>query len=302
MTNTQLTYTAADGDQDAYLRDILSGKLLLSHSLLVRLKHQHRIKVNGQPTRTNYRVQSGDRIAIEMDFSEENTIIPENLPFEIVYEDDDFLAVNKTAGMSTHPSRQGGRGTLANAVAYYWQKTGKHLLFRPINRLDMDTSGLILIGKSQFAHQGLFNQKSSRLMEKRYLALVEGTPAADQGRIDQPIARLDEKKRRRSVHPDGLTAVTDYTVIAKYPNHALLSLALETGRTHQIRVHLSYIGLPVCGDFLYGSVSPLIDRQALHADRLRFIHPRSGQEIILTVPLAADIRTAIDQLLVPPAF
>lgn len=299
MNNRQLTYTADVPDQDAFLRDILSKKLLLSHSLLVKLKQQHKIKVNGQWARTNYLLQAGDVISIDLDFSEENSIIPEPLPLDIVYEDEDFLVVNKPAGMSTHPSRQGGTGTLANAVTYYWQRMGCRCLFRPINRLDMDTSGLVLIGKSQFAHQGLFNQPKCRLIEKRYIALVDGLISKEQGRIDQPIARLDQNKRRRTIHPDGLPAVTDYEVIAKYPEHTLLSLTLETGRTHQIRVHLSFIGHPVCGDFLYGCKSPLIQRHALHAGQLSFIHPRNGQEINIQVPLAADMQTVIDHLVNP---
>lgn len=296
MNNTQLTYKAGALDQDTFLRDILYNKLLLSHSLVVRLKHQRRIKVNGYPALTNYRIQAGDFITIDMDFTEENKIIPESIPLDIVYEDTDFLVVNKPAGMSTHPSRLGDTGTLANAVTYYWQGLGRNTRFRPINRLDKDTSGLVLIGNSQFAHQAIFKQKTGRIIERGYTALVEGAMAKDEVRINQPIARLDEKKRRRIVHPDGHPAVTHYKVLDKYPGHTLLSLRLETGRTHQIRVHLSFLGHPVCGDLLYGYASPLIDRQALHADRLCFIHPRSGKEVILDIPLAADIQRAVDHL------
>lgn len=294
MNNTQLTYTAGALDQDTFLRDILYDKLLLSHSLVIRLKHQSKIKVNGYTARTNYRIHEGDFITINMDFTEENKIIPESIPLDIVYEDEDFLVVNKPAGMSTHPSRLGGTGTLANAVTYYWQRLGKSTLFRPINRLDRDTSGLVLIGNSQFAHQGIFNQIKCHFIERRYIALVEGAMAKDNNCIDQPIARLDDKKRRRIVHPGGHPAVTHYKVLDKYPGHTLLSLRLETGRTHQIRVHLSFLGHPVCGDLLYGCASPLIDRQALHADKLRFTHPRSGKEVVLDVPLAADIQMAVD--------
>jgi len=294
MENTQITYTAGASEQDTFLRDILADKLLLSHSLLVQLKQQHKIKVNGYPARTNYRINAGDFITIDMDLSEKNEIIPEPIPLDIVYEDEDFLVVNKPAGMSIHPSRLGGTGTLANAVTYYWHGLGKSTLFRPINRLDRDTSGLVLIGKSQFAHQGIFKQQKSGKIERQYIALVEGVMEKEKDRIDQPIARPDVKKRRRIVDPGGQSAVTNYQVLEKYPEHTLLSLRLETGRTHQIRVHMSFIGHPVCGDFLYGFTSPLIDRQALHAHRLRFIHPRSGKEVILDAHLPADIQAAID--------
>jgi len=296
MNNTQLTYTAGAPDQDTFLRDILFSKLLLSRSLVIRLKQQSKIKVNGYTARTNYRINAGDFITVDMDFTEENKIVPEPVPIEIVYEDEDFLVVNKPAGMSTHPSRQGGAGTLANAVTYYWQGLGRNTLFRPINRLDRDTSGLVLIGNSQFAHQGMFNRKKSRSIKRQYAALVEGAVAEDSDRIDQSIARLDDKRRKRIVHPDGQPAVTHYQVLERYPEHTLLSLELETGRTHQIRVHLSFLGHPVCGDLLYGCASPLIDRQALHAGRMCFIHPRSGREVILEVPLPADIQTAVDRL------
>ena len=296
MNNTELTYTAGILDQDTFLRDILSAKLLLSHSLVVRLKQHHKIKVNGYPAHTNYRINAGDIITVDTDFTEESDIIPEPIPLDIVFEDVDFLVVNKPAGMSTHPSRLGGTGSLANAVTYYWQGLGRNTLFRPINRLDRDTSGLILIGKSQFAHQGIFNQIKDRVIERRYIALVEGEMAKDSDCIDQPIARPDDTMRRRIVHPGGHPAVTHYKVLAKYPGHTLLSLRLETGRTHQIRVHLSFIGHPVCGDLLYGCASPLINRQALHANELRFTHPRSGKEVILKVPLAADIQAAVDHL------
>ena len=297
MSNNQLTYTACIIDQDSYLRDILCSKLLLSHSLIVRLKKQHKIKVNGCPARTNYKINTGDFITIELDFSEDNKIIPESVELDIVYEDEDFLVVNKPAGMSIHPSRLGGTGTLANAVTYYWQELGRNVLFRPINRLDRDTSGLVLIGNSQFAHQGIFKQQKCHLMERRYIALVEGEMKKSNGVIDKPIARPDEKRRRRIVDPLGLPAVTHYRVIEKYHGYSLLSLKLETGRTHQIRVHLSFLGYPVCGDTLYGQVSPLIDRQALHAGTLCFTHPRSGQEIFLNAPLPLDIQKAVEHLI-----
>jgi 23S rRNA pseudouridine1911/1915/1917 synthase len=296
MNNTQLTYTASALDQDTFLRDILYTKLMLSHSLIVRLKHHNKIKVNGSTARTNYRIHPGDIITIDINFSEESKIIPEPIFLDIVYEDEDFLVINKPPGMSIHPSRLGGTGTLANAVAYYWQRLGRNTLFRPINRLDRDTSGLVLIGNSQFSHQGLYNQKKCRIIDRSYIALVEGSVKKDKDRINEPIARLDDKSRRRIVHPDGYPSVTHYRILNKFPEHTLLSLKLETGRTHQIRVHLSFIGHPVCSDLLYGYASPLIDRQALQAKRLGFIHPRSGKEVIIDIPLATDIQTAVDYL------
>lgn len=295
MNKNQLTYTAGALDQDAFLREILSDKLHLSHSLVVRLKQELKIKVNGSTARTNYRLKAGDLITVDMDFSEENGIIPEAVPLDIVCEDEDFLAVHKPAAMSIHPSRPGGIGTLANAVTYYWQRMGRKTLFRPINRLDRDTSGLVLIAKSQFAHQAIFKQQQNRKIEKRYMALVEGRMEKNEDLIDLPILRPDAAKRRRIVDPGGQKALTHYRVLEEYPDHTLLELKPETGRTHQIRVHLSFLGHPICGDLLYGYASTLIDRQALHAGSLRFIHPRSGGEVFLDAPLPEDMRKAIEK-------
>jgi 23S rRNA pseudouridine1911/1915/1917 synthase len=294
LKDSQLTYYAGVMDQNILLRDILYRKLHLSHSLVVRLKQEKKIKVNGVWAYVNQPIHPGDVVTIDVDFTEDNKIIPEPLPLEVIYEDQDYLVVNKPAGLSTHPSRKNGTGTLANAVAFLWQTRGQNTYFRPINRLDRDTSGLVLIGNNQFAHQAIFNPKKNPNFERYYLALVEGVLAKDEGYIDQPIAHPDVSQRLRIVHPDGRKAVTHYRVLVRYPQHTLLELKLETGRTHQIRVHLSFLGHPLCGDLLYGSPSPLINRQALHAYRLSFIHPRSGADIRLKLPLAADMKRAIN--------
>lgn len=293
MSKTLLSYQVGTPDEGTYLRDILSARFNLSHSLLVRLKHQHRIKVNGETALTSYQVNAGDIITIDLDFDEESGIVPQEIPLDIIYQDQDFLVINKPPGMSIHPSRRGGTGTLANAVTHYWLKKGRPTLFRPINRLDRDTSGLVLIGSSQFAHQGVFRQFDRRLIDRQYTALVEGVVEDDFGSIDLPIARLDETSRRRIVHPEGQPAVTKYRVLKRYPSHTLLALRLETGRTHQIRVHLSHLGHPLCGDRFYGGSDTLIDRQALHAGMLSFTHPRCGEEVTLTAPLPGDIQDAI---------
>jgi len=296
LKDTLLTYTAAAEDQDAVLRDILKDRFNLSQALTARLKWQYRIKVNGQWSRTNHRIRPGDVITVDVDFSEENLIVAENLPLDIVYEDEDFLVVNKPSGMAIHPSKSGGTGTLANAVTFDWQKAGIHTLFRAINRLDKDTSGLVLIGKTQFAHQGVFVQDEQRGIRKRYIALAEGLISEDSGTINQPIACLDPAKRQRTVHPNGQPAITHYKVLERLPGHTLLSFELETGRTHQIRVHMLYMGHPLCSDPLYGHPSPWISRLALHAYEMTLIHPRSGKEIILQLPLSADIQSAVDRL------
>jgi 23S rRNA pseudouridine1911/1915/1917 synthase len=295
LSTTSLTYIAELSDQNTFLRDLLAAKFSLSHSLTVKLKQQHKIKVNDRVCRTNYLVQPGDRVSIDLALVEENEIIPEALPLDIIYEDADFLAVNKPAGMAIHPAKRNGRGTLANAVTYYWQQAGQRIRFRPINRLDKDTSGLILIGNSQFAHQSLFEQLKRDRFKRYYLALVEGVLPEDAGTIDQPIALESAEGRKRIIRPDGKKAVTHYQVLSRSATCTWLLLRLETGRTHQIRVHLSHLGQPICGDVLYGRDSPWVSRQALHASILRFVHPRTKAEVTLYAPLPADFQNALHQ-------
>ncbi len=296
MEQRPLIYVVQKNEAGKSVKELLSSRLHLSRSLVVKLKLQHKISVNGAPVFTNHLVQPGDRIAVDLELGEQCGIIPQPAQLSIVFEDADFLAVDKPAGMPVHPSKRHQSGTLANAVAHYWQQSGHNSLFRPINRLDKETSGLVLIGKNQFAHQGIFLQQQRQRVERRYLALVEGVLATDKGRISDPIARLEDRSRKRIVAAYGQSAVTNFTVLKRFQQHTLLHLSLETGRTHQIRVHLSHIGHPVCGDELYGWPSPFIARQALHAGELSFIHPRTGSSVCLAAPLPGDMLAALDLL------
>jgi 23S rRNA pseudouridine1911/1915/1917 synthase len=199
------------------------------------------------------------------------------------------MVINKPAGLSVHPSRGTVGGTLANAVTYYWQNRGLAMKFRPINRLDKDTSGLILVGKSQFAHQAIARQQRDGSVSRRYLAVVEGIVELEDGSIEAPIALQHPDQRQRIVSPRGRSAVTRYTVLQRFPGFTLLALTLETGRTHQLRVHLSFIGHPICGDTLYGRPCSLIERQALHAATLNFLHPRTGESLSFEALLPTDM-------------
>ena len=294
MKQMPLTWTVGPADEGRSLKEVLYSRLLLSHSLVVKLKQQHKIAVNGTPVFTNYRLRDGDLISVDLDLGEQSEIVPEAVPLKIVYEDEDFLVVDKPAGMPVHPSNKRCQtGTLANAVTYYWLQSGSRSLFRPINRLDKDTSGLVLIGKNQFAHQGIFRQQQKHRVERCYFALVEGAAMPDQGRIDEPIARLEDRSRKRIIAPYGQPAATSYVVLERYRQHALLKIYPESGRTHQIRLHLSFAGHPICGDDLYGRPSPLIARQALHAGELTFSHPRTGSVVSLAAALPDDMRAAM---------
>lgn len=294
--DNDLVYVVDPKDNYTYLREVLNIRWQLSRSLQIRLKAQNKIKVNGQVTWTNYRLQPGDIVTVGIDLEETSEIRPLYAPLDIVHEDPDCLVVNKPPGMAVHSPRGGPEITLANAVTHYWLQQGKTLLFRPVNRLDKDTSGLVLIGKSQFAHQAMYRQQKAGTITRRYLAVVEGFVVQDRGSIDLPIAHLDPDLRSRTVHPTGKRAVTHFDVIQRFDGFTLLSLTLGTGRTHQIRVHLSHLGHPIYGDTLYGHPSPYINRQALHAGELSFNQPRSGELIHLTVPLPDDMAELVEKL------
>lgn len=296
MKDNILSYTVNPEDNYVYLRDVMKIHLKLSHSLLTKLKQQNKIRVNDQITLTNYRLQAGDRVTVDIDLEEENKIEAENIPLHIVYEDRDLLVINKPAGLAVHPVKGITGGTVANAVSYYWRQQGKSNLFRPINRLDKNTSGLMLIAKSQFAHQAVYRQQQQGIISRRYIALAEGRVTPDQDIIDLPIAHPDPRLCTRTVAPSGKPAVTSYQVLTRFKEHTLLSLNLGTGRTHQIRVHLSQLGHPICGDTLYGRPSSLINRQALHAGRLSLLQPRSGAQLQLEIPLPQDMLGAIEYL------
>lgn len=300
MEGPHLSYLVQSPEQNVTVAYILRTRLQLSRSLVTKLKQHSKIKVNGIAVLANYRVQPGDTVTVDLNLPEKNSIAPENLPLEIIYEDADFLVINKPPGMPVHPSRLHQSGTLANAVAYYWQQQDKHTLFRPINRLDKDTSGLILIGQNHFAHQGIAKQLAQKTVLREYTALVEGVITQDRGIIDEPIARKENSlvrvvvpRSRDGVSAKGQRAITHFRVLQRFQTATLVALKLETGRTHQIRVHLSFIGHPVCGDTLYGGSTALLGRQALHAGLLSFWHPRTGKTLTFTCPLPADMQKAI---------
>jgi len=296
VEDTLLSYEVKPDDKYVFLREVIKKEMQLSRALIINLKQQKKILVNGVPTLTNYRLKPADVVSVDITLSEQSSVKPEYMPLDIVYEDQDFLLLNKPPHLAVHPSKGLGAGTLANAVIYYWQAQGKSLLFRPINRLDRDTSGLILIGKSQYAHQAIAYQQKKGIIHREYQAVVEGVMPDDQGCIDLPIARKDPELRERIVDDTGKSALTNYRVLQRFPEHTRLSLLLGSGRTHQIRVHLSYIGHPICGDELYGSPSALIGRQALHAGRLSFIQPRTGQMLQFEAPLPVDIQKLLTQI------
>lgn len=292
-----LIYVVDPEDHLTYLRDVFKKKLPVSHALLVRLKVQEKIRVNGQLAHTNYRLQPGDRITVDLNLDEASHILPQDIPIDIIYQDDDIMVINKPAGMAIHPIKEKLTDTLANAVTYYWSQRGESRLFRPINRLDKGTSGLVLVGKSQYAHQALFKQQKQGQVQRRYLAVVEGLVQEDKGCIDLPIGLAEPGNSVfRRVDVNGKAAITHFSVIKRFQDATLLSLRLETGRTHQIRIHMSHLGHPIYGDAIYGQPSPHISHQALHAGWTSFLQPRTLNRLQFEVPLPPDMQDLLAQL------
>jgi 23S rRNA pseudouridine1911/1915/1917 synthase len=249
------------------------------------------ILVNGIHYYMRQTLSEGDLLQVcitETQSSEKIPPIP--LPLDIVYEDEDILVINKPAGMPIHPSMKNYTNTLANGLAYYFEQQNKPFIFRCNNRLDRDTSGLTLISKHLVSGNILSSMVSRREIHREYLAIVEGHVMPLSGTIDAPIARKPDSIMERIVDFEhGERAVTHYQVVSYSPSYTLVSLRLETGRTHQIRVHMKYLGYPLIGDFLYNPNTKDISRQALHSHKLSFSHPITGEEMSFIAPLPDDM-------------
>lgn len=285
-----LNYTIQENGKT--VKGIMIESLNFSKRLSKKLELSDKLYVNGKVTRLNKSVFSGDILFIEFD-EDEDEYDAIDIPIEIIYEDNDLLAVNKRAYIVVHPTKSHQNNTVANGVAYYFKQKGIKRKVRLVNRLDMNTSGIVIIAKHPYAHNELSNQMKSNEVDKYYYAIVEGIIKEDVGIINEPIARLNPEDIIRVVHPSGKECITRYTVEKRFNNMTLVKLKLETGRTHQIRVHMKHIGHPVLGDTLYGSESELIGRQALHCCEMRFTQPLTGGEITVKSPLPEDMKKII---------
>lgn len=277
---------------DTYLRI----KYKMSGSLIKELKqYEDGLIVNGSRARSVDLLHTGDEVKLTLHEASSENIVPVKIDFKVVYEDEDILIVSKPPGIPTHTSQGNFTNTLSNGVMYYFNQKGEEHVFRAVNRLDKDTSGLMCIAKNKYIHARLSADFGAKSVMRRYRAIVCGVINGE-GVIDAPIARECDSVIKRVVRSDGARAVTHYRSIGSFGNYSLIELELETGRTHQIRVHMSHIGAPLVGDWLYGSEDKgLFPRQALHSYYLRLTHPLTGEVLEFEEELPKDMREFIEK-------
>jgi len=294
----RLTYFITQQDSGKKVEVILKYKLNLSGRHIKKLKYIGRILCNSSPVHVNHIVKEGDIVDVLIDSEEEETdIIPEDLPIFIIYEDDGLIVLNKQPGIVVHPTSSHLSGTIANALAYHFKGKGEKRKIRPVSRLDRDTTGIIVFAKNQYVQEQLIQQMASKIFIKEYIGVVSGLVSNRTGTIDMPIDRKPGSIMERHISPSGLRAVTHYEVIEYLNDATCLRFYLETGRTHQIRVHCKAIGHPLIGDTLYSDIpSGLISRQALHASYVSFVHPVTQTRIQLSAPIPQDMKDLMEIL------
>ena len=306
--NYDVEYKCESYDDNLLLKEILHHRLKISSHLMRKLKVQGGIFLNGEICNVRRRVKEGDTVNLLYP-KEESYFEPQDIPIDVVYEDDDLLIINKQAGLIVHPTYNFPDGTLINAVVYRMNVMNQTYKPRFVNRLDMWTSGLIIVAKNAHCQDFLSRQMQENKVDKRYIALVHGI-TDPKGTIDSPILRDPNHKARRMVHEDGYPSITHYKRLRAFnvPNsgqiegYSLVGLKLDTGRTHQIRVHMTHIGHPLVGDELYAqlygySENPdWMPRQALHAKSLAFIHPTTGKEVQFEANIPEDLQNAVLKL------
>lgn len=263
----------------------------LSTSAIRRSKHrEHGLLVDGEDIYTSYLVHAGQVVSILADDRASSDIVPNEGPVDILYEDDDLLVADKPAGLAVHPCAGSWEDSLGARLVHYYRQIGLQADFHPVHRLDKGTSGLMVVAKHPAAQHILTKQLHTGGFHRTYLAVCEGCPSPSCGVIDAPLGRSDDSYIRQEVRPDGKPARTHYQVLEEHGRFSLLNLVLETGRTHQIRVHMAYLGHPLAGDFLYGTEDPeLISRPALHSAWLRLTQPFTGEHLSFESPLPEDI-------------
>lgn len=283
-----LTFSEPPERIDAAIAKAVEG---LSRSGAQKLLEAGAVTLDGKPVRKNEKTVPGREYAVELPEPEPVDILPEDIPLDVVFEDEDVLVINKPKGLVVHPAPGHWSGTVVNALLYRCRDSlsGINGQLRPgiVHRIDKDTSGLLIVAKNDFAHQKLAGQLQDHTLSRTYVCVACGSFRQDAGTISAPIGRCPGDRKKMAVVPDGRPAVTHYQVLKRFSGYSYVQCRLETGRTHQIRVHLSWQNHPILGDMVYGRKKPELGQssQCLHAKELRFLHPRTGEEITVSCPL-----------------
>lgn len=276
------------------VKEVLKAEFSMSDRLLLKLKKLDKIYLNGKVTSVNHSIVENDLIECHLDYDEDNSnIVPTKISINIIYEDEAYLVVNKPAGIPVHPSMDHYTDSLANGVIFYFNQIGLKKKIRPVNRLDKDTSGIVIFAKNEYIQECLIKQMKNKQFIKKYIAIVNGNLDNLEGIINAPIARKENSIIERCVSETGDTAITHYKVLKRNDNFDVIECILETGRTHQIRVHFAYLGHSLLSDTLYGVSSPLINRQALHAYEVEFIHPITKQKVKYIADIPDDFKNIL---------
>ncbi|MED0980891.1 RluA family pseudouridine synthase [Bacillus paramycoides] len=294
MNRFTLKWTIQSVAEGILVREFLKTKGISKAALTDIKFHGGAIEVNGEHASVRHKLQAGEELQVFFPVEERSEgMIAENIPLCIVYEDDAVLVMNKEAYLSTIPSREHPSGSVANALLYHYDKQHLASTVHIVTRLDRDTSGLMLIAKNRFVHHLLSKQHQQKGVKRTYEAIVHGMILEEVGTIDAPIGRKADSIIERTVCEDGQRAVTHFKVMESFPNKTRVALELETGRTHQIRVHMAHIGHPLLGDDLYGGQRDVMKRQALHSTSLTFYHPILEKEMTFTSSIPDDMQHAL---------
>ena len=292
MSGRTLEYTVPPEGEGKRVRAVLQGALGLSAGLVTRLKHRPgSVRINGAGARTIDLLHAGDRLSVDVGDAKESAFVPAGPRLDVAWEDEDIIIINKPAGMATHGRSDRREPTVGAMVAAY---LGTSAPFHPVNRLDRGTTGLMCAAKTGYMHERLRRILHTDAFRREYLAICTGVPPEAEWEIDAPIARYNEEKRF-CVREDGAPSLTRYKVLLTWEGRSLLRVRPETGRTHQIRVHMASIGCPLLGDRLYGRLSRELDRPALHSAALTLIHPLTGEMVSVRAPLPEDMRALLPE-------
>ena len=296
-----LILQAAGEDAGKRLDAWLAERTELTRSAVQKLAEDGRVTAGGKPLTKNTRLTGTEAVSLLLPEPEAVEIVPQDIPLDVVYEDGDVIVVNKPKGLVVHPASGHPDGTLVNALLYHCgdSLSGINGELRPgiVHRIDRDTSGLIIAAKNDFAHVRLAAQLQDHTLARTYRCIVTGNLREDAGTVNAPIGRCPADRKKMAVVAGGRNAVTHWQVLERYPGAAYVECRLETGRTHQIRVHMAYIGHPILGDTVYGSKKPVpgLNGQCLHAVGLRFLHPRTGAPVELTCPLPEEFQRQLEK-------